>query len=500
MRLEQVTSDVPRIDRAVRRGQMTCSAQVDFLSFGGATKKSPISSRNHVHLSLLVESKSERERRMQKAIWSSLILMILFIFAERATVEAREGSKNAVARTAVATQRLNQSSWLESLRDFRRKIGSQTQASGDGTSFVVIIPYVTTESNSRTNLGLNNYSQISFVHGINPFASVFIYLFDQEGSLRRSGSVVVESNELVQINDIINQLPTIEDPVQGGNVGTGWLLIFSDEPLTAWASVISNSNDDPSIELAIADQISKPAAFVESTGTRLAIQSSAKTAKFQSSLVVVNVGPDDGNLYVDIYDQLGNLIDTKTALIKQNGMFVDNDIRSAVPDTFGQIVIEVTDPTPNDDKAPRLVANSIVKSTVNGTGAFFPAFALPQVDTKAIAGVWEGSLTGSLINAQVKMQLFQERDMIYGTLDILSGSFPTVARSFSISGEVSSNHYLLQVQDAFDSDSANTFFSYRLHIPPITGIRMEGDTLYFDEQNRKDIGSVSLSRTGSIYQ
>src|SRR5205823_7171871 len=122
---------------------MTRSAQVDFLSFGGAT-----SSRNHVHLSLLVESKSERERRMQKAIWSSLILMILFIFTESARVEAREGSKNAVARKAVATQRLNQSSWLESLRDFRRKIGSQTQASGDGTSFVVIIPYVTTGSNS----------------------------------------------------------------------------------------------------------------------------------------------------------------------------------------------------------------------------------------------------------------------------------------------------------------------------------------------------------------
>jgi hypothetical protein len=436
---------------------------------------------------------------MQKAFWFASIFMPLFIFTEWKTVEARGESKKAVVRRMVVTERLNRSSWLESLRDLRRKIQSQTQATDEGASFVVIIPYVTTENNSRTNLGLNNYSQISFAHGINPSASVFMYLFDREGNVRRSGSVVVQSNELVQINDIINELPTIEDPVQGGNVGTGWLLIFSDEPLTAWASVISNSNDDPSVELAIADQIYKPAAFVESTGTRLAVQSSAKTARFQSSLVIVNVGSDDGNLYVDIYDQLGNLIDTKTALIKKDGMFVDNDIRSAVPGTFGQIVIEVTDPTPGDNKSPRLVANSIVKSTVNGTGSFFPAFALPQYDTKAIAGIWEGSLTGSLINAQVQMQLFQERDMIYGTLDILSGSFPTVARSFSISGEVSSNQYLLQVQDAFDNDNANTFFSYRLYIPPITGTRMEGDTIYFDEQNRQDIGSVSLSRTGSIY-
>src|SRR5437867_1759344 len=81
---------------------------------------------------------------------------------------------------------------------------SQTQAGGEGPSFVVMIPYVTTENNSRTNLGLNNYSQLSFVRGINPTATVFMYLFDREGNLRRSGSTLVQSNELVQISDVIN--------------------------------------------------------------------------------------------------------------------------------------------------------------------------------------------------------------------------------------------------------------------------------------------------------
>ena len=73
------------------------------------------------------------------------------------------------------------------------------------------------------------------------------------------------------------------------------------------------------------------------------IQSSAKLGAFQSSLAVVNVGSGDGNLVVKIYDNVGVLRNTKTAFLRAEGMYVDNDIRSNVPGTFGQIVIEVTD-------------------------------------------------------------------------------------------------------------------------------------------------------------
>ena len=408
-----------------------------------------------------------------------------------------------LTRQAMSVNRSDQTTRNQWLRDLRHRLQSQIVSSDDGASYVVIIPYVTAENGSRSNLGLNNYSLVSFVHGINPTASVSVFLFDQQGNTRRSGNYEVRPNELLQINDVVNQLPNIIDPVLGGNVGTGWLLIFSDEPLTAWASVIANGNDDPSIELAIADQIYKPAAFLESTGSILAIQSSAKTASFQSSLVVVNVGSGDGNLFIDIYDQNGNLITTKQSTIAQNGMFLDDDIRRDAPGTFGQIVIEVTDPNPNDENVPRLVANSIVRSTGNGTGGFFPAFALPNPNTKAIAGVWEGSLQGNLINAQVRIQLFQERDMLYGTLDVVSGTFPTVNRQFSLSGEVLVNGgdsaYLLQLQDAFDNDSARTFFSYRLYIPPMTGTTLKGDSIYYDEKDRRESGTFSLVRTGPIY-
>jgi hypothetical protein len=96
-------------------------------------------------------------------------------------------------------------------------------------------------------------------------------------------------------------------------------------------------------------------------------------------------------------------------------------------------VIEVTDANAADTKSPRLVANSFIRST-NGTSGFFPAFALPQPSTISIAGRWEGTLSGgSVINAQARIDLFQERDMLYGRLEILSGTFPTTSRDFLLS-------------------------------------------------------------------
>jgi hypothetical protein len=440
---------------------------------------------------------------MQKLSGKMMLFALALTLLGSGWLEGRQAGRE-IARQVVDLQRQSQTARTEWLQALKQKLHLQAAAFDDGASYIAIIPYVTSENGSRSNLGLNNYSQISFVHGILPTATVSVFLYDQQGNLRRSDSYTVGSNELLQINDVVNQLATIVDPVLGGNVGTGWLLIASDEPLTAWASVIANANEDPSIELAIADQINKPAAFVESTGSLLAIQSSAKTAKFQSSLAVVNVGSGDGNLFVDIYDQTGHLITTKQSTIKENGMFIDNDIRAVAPGTFGQIVIEVTDPDPSDNKVPRLVANSIVRSTDNGTGGFFPAFALPNRNTKSLAGIWQGSLEGTtLINAQVTIQLYQERDMLYGTMDILSGTFPTVSRNFSISGSVvvsgEDNYYFLQIEDAFDTDDAKTFFAYRMFAPPITGTTMKGDSIYYDEKDRRESGSFSLVRTGPIY-
>jgi hypothetical protein len=321
-----------------------------------------------------------------------------------------------------------------------------------------------------------------------------IGLFDAQGNTSGSGEFTVGSNQLLQLDNIISRL--------GGSITAGWLLIYSDEPLTAWASVVRNDNNDPAIELAIADQINKPGAFVESTGTRLMIQSSAKGATFQSSLAVVNVGAGDGNLVVKIYDNVGVLRNTKTALLPADGMFIDNDIRSNVPGTFGQIVIEVTDANAADSKSPRLVANSFIRA-INAAGivtsGFFPAFALPASNTISVAGIWEGTLSGgSLINAQARIDLFQERDMLYGRLQILSGTFPTTSRDFLVVGDVVDNSYVIQFQNIFDGDSNHSLISYRL-FGLLSGGRIQGDAIYFDELNRSSVGTFNLGRTGDIY-
>ncbi len=128
-----------------------------------------------------------------------------------------------------------------------------------GFSYLTRIPFVTAEAGTRTNIGLNNFSQLSFVKGANPAANVRLTLVDQQGHVAGQGTYVVGSNELLQINDIISAL--------SGNVPMGWLEVLSDEPLTAWASVILNSTNDPSIELA-----------TRFGGQRLIIQSSVKRA------------------------------------------------------------------------------------------------------------------------------------------------------------------------------------------------------------------------------
>ncbi|MFN8009537.1 MAG: hypothetical protein U0V70_21390 [Terriglobia bacterium] len=355
---------------------------------------------------------------------------------------------------------------------------------GGGYSYVCFIPYVTNSLTTRTNLGLNNFSTDSLVSGANPQASVLVQLYNVHGSVVGQANYLVNSNELLQIQNII--------PTLGASINVGWLLIYSDEPLTAWESVIKNATNDPSIELAIADQPYKPTAYLAGVGTRLMIQSTTNTGSFQSSLTVVNVGFDDCSLLIKIYDAPGNLVGTETAVVPVNGMYVSNSVRGS---SFGPIIIEATDPNPNNGVSPQIIANSLVTST-NQTGGFFPAFALPQAGTVSVAGIWDGTiLSGTLISAQVTLTLYQEEDMLYGTLNINSGVFPTLFRNLPIAGQIT-NYYNFQNTDPLDQD--NTFFVYRF-IGSIQSGHLKGDTLYFDEKNRSAVGTLDLTRTGPVY-
>ena len=263
----------------------------------------------------------------------------------------------------------------------RHKLDKKALTAAQGYSYLTFIPFVSRQSGVRTNLGLNNFTLSSVVNGDKPVANVMVILVDQQGSLAGSKNYVVGSDELLQINDVINDLQ--------GDVDRGWLYIISDEPLSPWASVILNSTNDPSIELGS-----------RFGGQRLAIQSSVKTDTFISSLIILNLG-DGGNVKVRVYDPQGKEISSKDVFIQSFGLYLDDDVRQDVPGTFGQIVIEAV------DSSPYLMASSIVKSS-NGTGAFFPATSLPSVNVKSVAGIWEGSLVGTTINAQIRVTLNQE--------------------------------------------------------------------------------------------
>ncbi len=356
-----------------------------------------------------------------------------------------------------------------------KRSGDRFEATAnDGYSFVMFIPFVTRAQNTRTNLGLNNNSKASVVKGANPAANAHVFLVDAGGFAAGEGDYVVQSSQMLQINDVITAL--------NGDVDTGWLFILSDEPLDAWASVIFNETNDPSVQLAERGAYS-----------RLLIPSTAKTATYQSSLVLVNVGDDRGECLIKIFDQNGTMLASKSAFIDAFGTYVDPDVRSSVPGTFGEIVVEAR------SSAVFLLGSSIVKSA-NGTGAFFPAVPMGPENLTSVAGVWRGSLTGTLNNAQVEVTLYQERTLLGGTLEILSGTFATGATSLSVSGGVqrsgTTERYVLRAGNTFNG--SGNFYSFQLYAPQLSGAKIEGSTLYLDEKGARETGTFSLTRSGHI--
>jgi hypothetical protein len=433
-----------------------------------------------------------------------------------------------------STRLQSQKAWVDHLLSLRAN-------AGPGVSYVNLMPLVTCavtpgQTQDRTNLGINNFSQGAiYTGGTNAYVEIHVYDKDgvhleATGSTNKFITATVAANQMYQINNIVSTDPAASQfKIGSANPFYGWALIFSDQPVTAWASVIHSVYsggtlvvDDPAVELAVADQIFKPLPFIEKTGTRLAILSALKSGKWTSSLAVANVGGGDGTLTIKFYgnDGIEYTANRLTNIpIAVNGMYVNPDIRNGVP-TFGMITIEAIDPTPTDGASPRLLANSIVRSTT-GDASFFEAFALPPIAednlsvdppiraTKAIAGIWTGNLTGvnNNVNCSVTLELYQERDQLYGTLHVDSGKFPVRSPAaapddyFLIQGEINNGTYLIYIQDPFENYDPFMMFSLRMwaaSIRPEDGQTMKNQAafIYYDENNKSDMGSFSLTRTG----
>ena len=123
-----------------------------------------------------------------------------------------------------------------------------------------------------------------------------------------------------------------------------------------------------------------------------------------------------------------------------------------------------------------------------------------------MAGDWQGTMTGTLFNAQVKMTMFQEKGMIYGTMEFTGGTFPVTGTTLTFSGEMdpTTNGFMLQAH------GTSPLFNLTLYTPSFSGMpmggmqgqgpQMQGKMLYVDEQNRKDVGTFTMTRMGHVFQ
>ena len=167
------------------------------------------------------------------------------------------------------------------------------------SSEAIFIPSIVENGQFRTNLGINNLSKSQ--------ANVSLTLVDSEGIVLGGKTVQVEAEGLKQINSVARFL--FEDSV--GSDIEGNLYLESDQAISAWASQIDNTTNDPSLLLS------------KRTGTtRVLIPSSANIGTFSSSLVLMNVGITTAQVVLKAYGTSGELLGQSSTpmMIAPNGV------------------------------------------------------------------------------------------------------------------------------------------------------------------------------------
>ena len=208
----------------------------------------------------------------------------------------------------------------------------------------IFIPSIVENGRFRTNLGINSLSETQ--------ANVSLTLVDAEGMVLGGKTVQVEAEGLKQINSVARFL--FEESV-GSDIQAN-LYLESDQPISAWASQIDNTTNDPSMLLS------------KRTGaTRILIPSSANIGTFSSSLVVMNVGVTTAQVALKAYGTSGQLLGQSSTplVIGPNGVVsFENVLQSlGVTDNYGPIEITSLNNVP-------IIASSRVSSTTRSGGFF----------------------------------------------------------------------------------------------------------------------------------
>jgi len=233
------------------------------------------------------------------------------------------------------------------------------------SSEAIFIPSIVENGRFRTNLGINNLSKSQ--------ANVSLTLVDAEGLVLGGKTVQVEAEGLKQINSVARFV--FEDSV--GSDIDGNLYLESDQPISAWASQIDNTTNDPSLLLS------------KRTGTtRVLIPSSANIGTFSSSLVLMNVGVTTAQVALKAYGTSGELLGQSSApmMIAPNGVLsFENVLQSlGVTDNYGPIEIVSLNNVP-------VIASSRVSSATR-SGGFFEGLKYSEASlSQTIAHVVDNS-------------------------------------------------------------------------------------------------------------
>jgi chitodextrinase len=225
------------------------------------------------------------------------------------------------------------------------------------SSEAIFIPSIVENGKVRTNLGINNLSQV--------IANVSLTLVDVEGLVLGSKTIQVRPQGLEQLNSVARIL--FENSA-GSDIQAN-LYVESDQAVSAWASQIDNSTNDPSLLLSRRSGTSK-----------ILIPSSANISTFTSSLVVMNVGFTTAMVSVKAYSTTGELLgqNTSSLSIAPNGILsFENVLQSlGVTNNYGPIEITSLNNVP-------LIASSRV-SSANRSGGFFEGIRYSEASLNQI--------------------------------------------------------------------------------------------------------------------
>jgi glucose/arabinose dehydrogenase len=184
-----------------------------------------------------------------------------------------------------------------------------------------------TAGTRRTNIGLNNPGIVT--------ANVQVSLRDSSGTLLAEKSYTIAPQGMTQVNNILRDLIGVST-VTGLS---GYLTLQSDQPIHAWGSQIDNGTDDPSLEIAVGNEMI-------TTGVKLLVPSVVSSSLFKSSLLVVNRESQTNRITVTMRDPAGIVIGTLNRTLPASGFWKTNDVIADMnppQGTYGPLSIDSAD-------------------------------------------------------------------------------------------------------------------------------------------------------------